>query len=63
MMPSKYTLETIPLPEISSVTLREIPAYQAASIRYSGTWSEKKYKNHLLLLRDWIEKNGLETAP
>ena len=61
MMPSKYTLETIPLPEISSVTLREIPAYQAASIRYSGTWSEKKYKNHLLLLRDWIEKNGLET--
>jgi hypothetical protein len=61
MMPSTYTLETIPVPENDSVTLREIPAYQAATIRYSGTWSEKKYNNHLVLLRDWIEKNGMKT--
>ncbi len=61
MMPSSYTLETVPVPENESVTLREVPAYQAASIRYTGTWSEKKYNQHLVLLREWIEKNELQT--
>ena len=62
MMPATYTMETIPVPEDTSVVLREIPAYHAAAIRYSGTWSEKKYQAHLLLLNNWIEENSLEPA-
>ena len=60
MMPASYTMETIPLPADSSIVLREIPAHHAAAIRYSGAWSEKKYKKHLDLLQNWIEQNSLE---
>jgi len=62
MMPASYTMETIPLPEDASVKLREVPAYSAAAIRYSGTWSEKRYKKHLVLLNNWIEQNKLEAT-
>jgi len=62
MMPASYTMDTIPIPQDTSVALRELPAYRAAAIRYSGTWSEKRYQSHLLLLRNWIEENSLEPA-
>ena len=53
-------METIPLPVDTSIVLREIPAHRAAAIRYSGTWSEEKYRKHLDLLQNWIEQNSLE---
>jgi effector-binding domain-containing protein len=60
MMPASYNMETIPLPVDTSIVLREIPAHRAAAIRYSGTWSEEKYRKHLDLLQNWIEQNSLE---
>jgi hypothetical protein len=60
MMPASYTMETIPLPVDTSIVLREIPAHHAAAIRYAGTWSENRYKQHLVLLQTWIEQNSLE---
>jgi len=62
MMPAFYTMESIPLPDDPSVTLREVPAHRAAAIRYSGTWSEKAYKKQLALLLEWIEAENLETT-
>ena len=62
MMPDIYTMDSIPLPDDPSVTLREIPAHRAAAIRYSGTWSEKNYNKQLVLLRDWMETENLEAA-
>jgi hypothetical protein len=62
MMPASYSMDTIPLPEDTSIKLREIPAYSAAAIRYSGTWSEKNYKKQLVLLNNWIEQNELEAT-
>jgi hypothetical protein len=62
MMPDFYTMDSIPLPDNPSVKLREIPAYRAAAIRYSGTWSEKGYKKQLALLQDWMEAENLEAA-
>ena len=58
MMPSSYTMETIPQPRDESVVIRKIPAYRAAAIRYSGFWSEKKYHEHLEKPNDWIDTNG-----
>lgn len=60
MMPDSYTMDTIPLPDDPSVVLREIPAYRAAAIRYSGRWSEKAYRKQLSLLLQWIEEKNLE---
>ena len=58
MMPSSYTMETIPQPKDESVVIRQIPAYRAVAIRYSGFWSEKKYLEHLEKLNDWIDSDG-----
>jgi effector-binding domain-containing protein len=60
MMPASFTMDTTPLPADKSVKLREIPAYRAAAIRYSGTWSEKRYQEHLNILQKWVEQHNLE---
>jgi len=58
MMPASYTLETLPIPDNPDVRLRQIPARRMASVRYSGTWSEKRYLQYLQELESWIAKNG-----
>jgi len=60
MMPAAYTMASIPLPDDPAVVLREVPAYRAAAIRYSGTWSEKSYQKQLALLLEWVKANNLE---
>ena len=62
MMPSSYTLETLPEPEDPKVTLRQVPARRMAAIRYSGFWSEKAYLRHKAELEAWIQKMDLTIA-
>ena len=57
LMPSKYTMETLPEPLDPAVKLREIPARKMAAVRYSGTWSRKRYEDHLARLRQFIEQH------
>ena len=59
LMPSKYTMETLPEPLDSNVRLREIPARKIAAIRYSGSWSRKKYEANRNLLEEFIRKKEL----
>jgi len=59
MMPSSYTLETLPRPEDPKVTLRQVPARRMATVRYSGFWSEKGYLRHKADLESWIQRSGL----
>lgn len=62
MMPSSYSMDTIPQPSDPAVRLREVPAHRAAVIRYSGFWSEERYREHLQQLRSWIGQQELETS-
>lgn len=62
MMPASYTIETIPVPDDPAVVLREVPAYRAAAVRYSGGWSEERYEKHLVLFQEWIEQSSLEVV-
>ena len=62
MMPSSYTLETLPEPEDPKVTLRRVPARRIAAVRYSGFWSEKNYLQHKMELESWIHRMGLIIA-
>lgn len=55
-MPAEYSLANLPLPEDPQVVLRQIPAARMAAVRYSGTWSEKRYLRYEGELREWIEK-------
>lgn len=62
MMPAAFTMDTIPQPNDESVVLRQIPSYRAAAIRYSGTWSQENFDEHLSELQAWIASKDLETA-
>jgi hypothetical protein len=62
MMPASYTMETIPEPLNPAVKIRQIPAYRAAAIRYSGFWSEKNYAEHRNELAEWLDKQRLRAA-
>ena len=58
-MPAEWTLETLPEPVDSSVTLRAMPARTLAVIRYSGTWSQSRYEEHLTKLQEALAQAGL----
>lgn len=56
LMPSRYTMQTLPEPLDPAVILREIPARKMASVKYSGSWSQKRYEEHRGRLKEFIEK-------
>lgn len=62
MMPSGYTMETLPEPTDERVRLRVVPAHRAAAVRYSGAWSKRGYDEHLARLRAWMTEHDLEAG-
>jgi len=62
MMPSHYTLESLPQPTDPKITLRRVPARRIAVVRYSGFWSEKGYLKQKSELSEWIGKLGLKIS-
>ena len=58
-MPREFTLETLPEPNDSRVTLRAIPSRTLAVLSYSGTWSQSRYEEHLKTLQDALKQAGL----
>lgn len=62
MMPASFTQESIPVPNDPTVILRQVPARQIASIRYSGFWSEKSYLRHKEKLQEWAKEKGLDVV-
>jgi hypothetical protein len=54
MMPSAYTMDTLPIPDDERIALRETSEKTVAVIRYSGTWGKKRYEEHATKLMDWI---------
>lgn len=61
-MLSKYTLETLPEPLDSSIVLRQVPAQKVAAIRYSGTWSQKKYIKNKTEVEQFIREKELKVT-
>jgi hypothetical protein len=59
MMPTSYTLETLPEPGDPRVALRQVPARRMAAVRYSGFWNETGYLRYKLELESWINEKGL----
>ena len=61
-MPAEYTLETLPAPLDDRVVLTQKPARLMAAIRYSGTWSRKRYQEYEARLKSLIDERGLEAV-
>ena len=60
-MPMEFTIDTLPEPLHSRVKLRELTGGRFAVIRYSGSWSESHYTNHLTQLQQALEAEGIPT--
>ncbi|MEN9757309.1 MAG: hypothetical protein RL755_1496 [Pseudomonadota bacterium] len=58
MMPSSYTLQTLPAPTNNAIELRQVPARRIAAITYSGFWSEKNYHHHKTKLESWVTQHA-----
>ena len=61
VLPKEVTLATAPEPIDSRVQLRMVPAGTWAVIRYSGTWSQSNYSEHLRELKAVLEAAGVLT--
>ena len=62
VMPSKYTMQTLPKPADPRVRLREVPAQKIAAIRFSKFSTEATITEQTALLQDWIGQQGLKAV-
>jgi hypothetical protein len=61
-MPAEYSMEDLPLPNNSAVTLASVGAHVAAAIRFSGYFSDKSASQATAELEEWMRKQGLTPA-
>jgi hypothetical protein len=61
VLPKGVTLASAPEPIDPRVQLRLVPAAAWAVIRYSGTWSQSNYLEHLAELKTALEAAGVAT--
>ena len=59
IMPSSYTLDTLPTPNNPDVKLIRVPAERVAVIQYSGSATEDSISRHRKLLLERIAQQGL----
>ena len=59
VMPSSYTLDSLPAPNNDQVKLRSVPGSTYAAIRFSGLAGEKKVAEKIRELLGWLEANGI----
>lgn len=59
VMPSKYTIQTLPKPNSDKVTIIQIPQKRYAVISFSGLAPESKVTKQTQALQAWMDKKGL----
>jgi hypothetical protein len=57
-MPSEYAREELPVPDDARVSIEEMPERYLAVLRYNGSWSEARYREHESTLLANVEKNA-----
>lgn len=62
MMPSQYTMETLPKPEDPRVHIATIPGQRTASVTFTGLWTDSNLEEHVKALEDFVSKHGLKTS-
>lgn len=55
VMPSEFTMATLPKPLNPLVTIRELPAQKRAAITFSGFYDEAKVSEKTKALEEWIK--------
>ena len=62
VMPSKFTMETLPKPKNPNITIKQIPTQQLAVVTFSGWVDEEKLAAQTTRLNEWMAKNGLKSS-
>jgi SOUL heme-binding protein len=62
VMPSEYTMETLPKPLNPKVQLIQMPAIKRAVITFSGFYNEQKVADKTLELEEWIKTKNLQAT-
>lgn len=61
IMPSAYTLETLPQPKDRRVQFKQVPARSLAAIRFSGYFRQDTIQKNKQRLGQWLQEQGIET--
>lgn len=62
MMPSHFTLDSLPEPESNLISFRAVNAHIAAARIYSGTWSLERYQQNEAELLQAIRHEGFKAV-
>jgi hypothetical protein len=62
MLPTKYTLETAPVPTDPRVRVREVPGKLVAVLRYSGRWTERNFNQKQAKLLESLAASNVNTV-
>ena len=62
VMESKYTQETLPVPNNSKIRITEIKDRVMAVISFSGRWSQKNFEKHEQILANDLKNEGIGVA-
>lgn len=61
MLPSKFSIDSAPLPTDERIVLREVPGQLTAVVRYSGRWTERNFEKHKGRLLRGLEAAQIES--
>ena len=61
MMPSEYTMETLPVPDDKDITIRETDPYKAVTVRFTGKWKMSTMEKRTRQLETYAAEKGLTT--
>jgi hypothetical protein len=62
VLPSQYTIQSLPEPLDPAVTLREVPGRKMAAVRYSGTWSQRRYEQNNAYLETLVRDKEMQIS-
>lgn len=60
VVPSTFTMDTVPEPDDPTIRIRAVPGQLVAAWRYSGRWTPENYREHEADLRSAMAVRGLE---
>ncbi|MCR9222797.1 MAG: heme-binding protein [Hyphomonas sp.] len=58
VMPSTWTMETLPVPNNPDVSLREVPGEVLATVKFSGAGREAAFERNEARLVTWLQEQG-----
>jgi hypothetical protein len=61
VMPARYTLETLPLPNEKSINFRRLDPQKIGAIRFSGFFKQENISKNIALLKEYLSKENIST--